>query len=717
MKAPKGKEEISSSTPSATEQVLSKLTSSLPGGGEARPGQHRMARAIEAAIGEEKHLVARAGTGTGKSLAYLVPAILSGKKAVVATATRALQDQLANQDLPFISSHLDHPFTFAVLKGRSNYLCRQRVLEISGATGSREPAQPTLAEEMGSGALAALREGSTLRPSEEAWQEPGPKPESNERASTAAAQEVKKLLAWANTTSSGDRAELPFEPGQRSWSMVSVSASECPGAQRCPSGSTCFAERARHLASSADVVVVNLHLYIAHLSSGSVVLPEHEVVVFDEVHQLEDVATSGLGVEISPGELRWIAGLIRSVLARHHADAQVSEDIQEVAGRLEHALSSMAGMRVDLRPQRHSERSAARETKIIPGSEEIMAAVTSASRQVRRGIEALRHIKGNASLPLASMPAYQGSQEAPSGAEDAGVDPARARALSAASHMVDNLDALADPPEDAVAWVEGSGRWSSLKLAPLNVGPLLAQQLWAEHTCILTSATITPELPQRVGLARGSFDEIDVGSPFSYEDHALLYCAAKLPRPGTADQISLIDELTALILAAGGRTLSLFTSRRSMIAAATALAERIPYRILVQDSLPKAALLAEFTSDETSCLVATMSFWQGVDVPGRSLTLVTIDRIPFPRPDDPLHQARRELAGREGFKLVDLPRAATLLAQGAGRLIRSREDRGVVAVLDPRLATARYRNVLLAGVPPMRRTTDASEAIRFLEEL
>ena len=263
-------------------------------------------------------------------------------------------------------------------------------------------------------------------------------------------------------------------------------------------------------------------------------------------------------------------------------------------------------------------------------------------------------------------------------------------------------------------WVGGGDR-RTLRSAPLDIREELQEHVFSEMPVVLTSATMAPGLAERLGAPPADVIELDVGSPFDFENHGLMYCAVKLPdrrQPGAEEPLH--DELEALILAAGGRTLGLFTSRRAMERAAAELRGRVPWPIHVQGDLPKTALVAAFTEEETSCLFATMGFWQGVDVPGATLSLVVIDKIPFPRPDDPLMAARREAAGAQGFRLVDLPRAATLLAQGAGRLIRSATDRGVVAVLDPRLATASYSSYLVKSLPRMRRTRDRDEALAFL---
>jgi ATP-dependent DNA helicase DinG len=294
----------------------------------------------------------------------------------------------------------------------------------------------------------------------------------------------------------------------------------------------------------------------------------------------------------------------------------------------------------------------------------------------------------------------------------------RDRAVLAAGHLTDDLRALGTLDQDQVAWVDGGARNPVLRVSPIEVGPILSERLWGDVSAVLTSATVPLGLAGRLGLDPDGTEELDVGSPFDYEDHAMLYVAKSLPdRRRPEAEPALIEELVTLMTAAGGRTLALFTSWRAMTKAVEEIRERVPFPVLAQSDLPKPALVEAFRSDEATCLFATLGFWQGVDVPGRTLSLVTIDRIPFPRPDEPVLQARRDRAGDRAFRLVDLPRAGTLLAQGAGRLIRSTGDRGVVAVLDSRLATASYRSELLARVPPMRRSIDRDDVVRFLREI
>jgi ATP-dependent DNA helicase DinG len=605
--------------------ALARVTAALPGGGEARPGQVQMAEAVDHALSERQHLVVQAGTGTGKSLAYLVPAILSGKKIVVSTATKALQDQLAGKDLPLLAQRLGGEVTFAVLKGRSNYLCLQKAREVAGT------------------------ENLELVPAEGTGEIGG---------------QLRRVIAWARTSESGDRADLDFEPAPRVWAQLSTTSTDCPGAARCPCGTECFAEAARRRAEEAAVVVVNTHLYGAHLASGGYVLPDHDAVVFDEAHELEDIAAEALGCEVTVGRFRALAAMARTV-----ASGNVVEGLAATGDVLEPALRPWVGRRLP-RP--------------LPSDLDV--AVGAASTRLSTAMAAVRQAATD--------------------------DPRRARALQAGASLAADLARVRSPEGGDVCWVADEGATPVVRMAAVDVGERLSARLWGGVTAVLTSATVPPGLGVALGIP--AFDALDVGSPFDYEHQSLLYCAAHLPDPrNAAYEGAMHDELSWLITAAGGRTLALFTSWRAMKAAVEVVRGRLDYEVLAQDELPKPALLARFSEEESSCLFATMGFWQGVDVPGAALSLVAIDRIPFPRPDEPLHAARRERAGGRGFAAVDLPRAATLLAQGAGRLIRSSTDRGVVAVLDPRLASAAYRWDLVRALPPMARTRKRDEVAAF----
>lgn len=616
--------------------ALARLAAATPGG-ERRAPQEEMTAAVARTIAEGGHLLAQAGTGTGKSWAYLVPAIVSGKRTVVATATKALQDQLHGKDLPFLAEHLGQEFSFAVLKGRSNYVCRQRIDEISGA---------------GQMAFDGL-------------------------ADRASPSELSALKLWSATTETGDRAELPAEPSPTAWAAVSVSAQECPGARRCPRGDVCFAEAARRNAGEADVVVVNLHLLGLDLATDGAVLPDHDLVVIDEAHQLEDIVSDTCGFELSAGRFTNLARSVRAILD----DPSTVDDVETSATLLSAVLSEHVGRRL-------------RGT--IPP--DLADALTLARARLDRVAAALRGIPDDAGDDVANR---------------------KARAVQLTTGLQDDVGAAGQVPESSVAWVEGPDHNPRLRVAPIEVADLLRQGLWDRSPAVLTSATLPAGLAERLGLRDDAHQAIDVGSPFDYGANGLLYCAAHLPDPRQpAFDAAVHDELAALIPAAGGRTLALFTSYRALDAAVEALRPRLTTPVLSQRDLPKPALVEAFASDETASLFATTSFWQGIDVPGRTLSLVTIDRLPFPRPDEPLLQARRERARAEAFRTIDLPRTATMLAQGVGRLIRSRDDRGVVGVFDPRLATAkRYRWDLLDALPPFRRTKDRAEVEAFLKSV
>ena len=676
-------------------ELLRRVVATLPAG-EVREGQVEMAEAVAKVLASGGHVAVAAGTGTGKSLAYLVPAVSSHKRVVVATATKALQDQLANKDLPLIARGLGQPVKWAVLKGRSNYLCRQRLYELE-RLGEQQQLDAPFAEALD---VPPDVEAFGADPSEAGR---GARQSSSARAIAARqiGEEVRRLAAWAGSTASGDRAELEFEPSIPAWSSVSVTADECPGARRCPSASECFAESARARAAAADIVVVNLHLLGADLRCGGEVLPEHDALVVDEAHELEDVLAASLGVDVSPGRLRALASSARGALTAAGRRAQRGDDTAPAR-----AVESVLGVAA-----RFEELLADGEDRRLPpglGGEIGEQVTLMVDRLERLGVELRR------ASDASGGPGGIGGQ---GGAGTAlGGDAAQRclRALLGVDRCREELAACISAGGDEVVWVTGGIR-PAMHSAPLDVSETMSAQVFSAMPVVLTSATLPRGLAVRMGAPSGSTAELDVGSPFAYKAHGLLYCAASLPdRRRPEAEPAIHDEIEALVLAAGGRTLALFTSRRAMTLAAEVLAGRLPWPVLVQGELPKAALLEALSSQSAACLFATMSFWQGVDVPGPALTLVIIDRIPFPRPDDPLMAARREAAGRAGFQQVDLPRAATLLAQGAGRLIRTATDRGVVAVLDPRLAKASYGPTLVKALPPMRRTRDRAEAEAFL---
>ena len=637
-------------------------------GGSERSGQIEMAAAVARAFDTGEHLAVQAGTGTGKSLAYLVPAIAravdTDEPVVVSTATIALQRQLVDRDLPRLADSLADTLPrapqFALLKGRGNYLC-----------------------------LNKIHNGSVTEPDDR------PQEELFEPiAATALGRDVQRLIAWSSTTDTGDRDELTPGVPERSWSQVSVSARECIGVARCPFGTDCFAEKARDKAGHADVVVTNHALLAIDAMTDAAVLPEHQLLVVDEAHELVDRVTGVATAELSATSL----GI---------AHRRVSRLIDpELAQRLEAATATLSSAIHDATPGR----------------------IDVLDDEMTTYLTALRDAASKARSAIDTAPS------------DPKAASARAEAVTALSDISDTatrilssfVPAISDRTD--VVWLDHEDNRGSIRavvrVAPLSVAGLLRGRLFEHTTAVLTSATLTiggtfEAMASAWGLA-GEDDVkwrgLDVGSPFEHAKSGILYVAAHLPPPGrdgtgSAEQL---DEIAALITAAGGRTLGLFSSMRAAKAAAEIMRERLDTPVLCQGEDTTSALVQRFADDAETSLFGTLSLWQGVDVPGPSLSLVLIDRIPFPRPDDPLLTARQRAVaarGGNGFMTVAASHAALLLAQGAGRLLRRVDDRGVVAVLDSRMATARYSGYLRASLPPFWATTDAARVRSALERL
>jgi ATP-dependent DNA helicase DinG len=629
--------------------ALDDVVAALGPGAEVRDGQREMTAAVARTVAAGGRLAVQAGTGTGKSLAYLVPVVVSGRRALVATATKALQDQLADKDLPALADALAdrQEVSWAVLKGRSNYLCRQ-----------------------------ALAEWQTDR-DQGRLLDPDP----------ARAAEVLELAIWAASTRTGDRAELEVEPSPAAWSAVSVSSEECPGAAKCPQGDACLAEAAWRQASDADVVIVNQHLLAADVGAGGVLLPEVDVVVVDEAHELEDVVAESLGANVSAARISRVAATGHSLLADEDEARSALDRLTDRYGELldgEHA-------------ERRDARGGPRLAESLADAPELAGALDAVAEAVRA-----------LSAKVAKVP------------DSPAVATKRDRATKALNRLAEDLHTVRHAGEGTVAWVEGQGqgRHAVLRCASLDVDDALTSW-WGDRAVVACSATLPATTPARLGLVGA--ERLEVTSPFDYRTQGLLYVPRPFPVPSDPRWRAHADtELRALVKAAGGRALALSTSLAGMRAARDALddvrgPDGEPIAVLLQGEVPKPRLLDRFRHDETSVLVATMGFWQGVDVPGRALSLVVLDKLPFPVPTEPLHAARRDRAGDDAFAAVDLPATATRLAQGVGRLIRSTTDVGVVAVLDVRLATKSYRRELLALVPPLRRTVDRAEAVAALE--
>ena len=677
-------------------ELLAKAVTAL--GGSERRGQIEMAEAVAHAFDTGEHLAVQAGTGTGKSLAYLVPAIAravdTDEPVVVSTATIALQRQLVNRDLPRLADSLTDALPrrpeFALLKGRGNYLCLNKIHNGS-ATEPQDRPQEELFEPM---------------------------------AATALGRDVARLIAWSSDTDTGDRDELTPGVGDRSWSQVSVSARECIGVARCPFGTDCFAEKARDKAGHADVIVTNHALLAIDAIADAAVLPEHELLVVDEAHELVDRVTGVATAELSATSLgiahRRVGRLVDPGLAQRleAATATFSSAIHDAApGRIDVLDDEMTTYLSALRDAASRARSA---IDTVPSDPKAAAARTEA-------VTALNDISDTATRILSAfVPAI------PDRTDVVWLDHEDNRGGPAGRGTGGTPHASGGPTRpEGRGTTGGSALRAVLRVAPLSVAGLLRGRLFGRSTTVLTSATLTiggtfDAMAVAWGLAGGDEDAkwrgLDVGSPFEHAKSGILYVAAHLPPPGrdgtgSAEQL---DEIAALITAAGGRTLGLFSSMRAAKAAAEIMRERLDIPVLCQGDDTTSALVRRFADNAETSLFGTLSLWQGVDVPGPSLSLVLIDRIPFPRPDDPLLTARQRAVaarGGNGFMAVAASHAALLLAQGAGRLLRRVEDRGVVAVLDSRMATARYGGFLRASLPPFWATTDSNRVRQALERL
>jgi ATP-dependent DNA helicase DinG len=624
-------------------------------GGAERPGQVEMAKAVARAIDAGEHLLVQAGTGTGKSLAYLVPAVAhafeAGKPAVVATATLALQGQIVDRDMPRVADALAPVLgrrpTYALVKGRRNYVCLNK---LEGGFPDEDD-----------GLLSVGQVDASVG---------------------RLGQEVVRLREWASSTDSGDRDELVPGVSERAWRQVSVSAHECMGG-KCPLVAECFVERARAAAKDVDVVVTNHSFMAIDSFEGRQMLPEHDVLVVDEAHELVDRVTATI--------------------------------TDELTGTMVMTAAKKAG--------RMSENTAA-----LDEAGEMLAAALEPIEEGRMlGLPdsvglALARVRDTARIVQSDLKPPQG-QEA---------DGARQVARASVDEVHENAERILEERELDVVWLNRDPRRGPvLRVAPMSVAMLVRDKVFEERTVVLTSATLElggtfDAVAGTIGL-RGEgapkWQGLDVGSPFDYPKQAIAYVAAHLPPPGRDGAgDDTLDEIEQLVRAAGGRTLGLFSSMRAAQTAAEVMRARfgddIP--VLCQGEDQITTLVRQFARDPRTCLFGTLTLWQGVDVPGSSCQLVLIDRIPFPRPDDPLASARSQAIARmggNGFMAVSATHAALRLAQGAGRLVRRADDRGVVAFLDSRMMTARYAGFLQRSLPPFYPTTDKKMVLAALERL
>jgi ATP-dependent DNA helicase DinG len=646
-------------------------------GGEPREGQIEMAEAVANALSNRHHLLVQAGTGTGKSLAYLVPALVHGKKVLVATATLALQRQLVERDLPKIKGALEkelgRELTFAVYKGVGNYLCLQKM---NGA--EQDPDGEVLLE------IGSLE------------------------------KDAKRLRAWAQTPGiSGDRDDAP-DVDRRVWYANSVSGRECIGKDDCAFGSQCFAVNAKAKAQTADVVVTNHTLLAIEIVDSHPILPERDAVILDEAHEFMDRTTQAVTEELTVARVERAAKM-----AKKHLPGKASDAFGKAADVFAQALNDFAS--------------------------DVRSDPTKAGRlpELPSQLEApIRKVKESAQAVVALINADSDVINPDSMAE-------RARVKGATSEVQQTATKMLKPSGHQVMWFEPT--YSTLYLAPLSVSQVLRANLLTETPVIATSATLSvgksfDAIAKSIGfVVNGSSDDdedsedefaegeidpanvqmLDVGSPFDFAKQGALYLPRDIPEPGRdGPSKEALTELAELIDAAGGRTLALFSSWRGV-----EMADEYLRKALVELEIPiitqrrgdsVGTLVERFAKDPKSILLGTISLWQGIDVPGPSCTLVAIDRIPFPRPDEPVMSARAaeaDAAGGSGFMQVSLPRAALLLAQGTGRLIRSIDDRGVVAILDSRIVTKRYGSVLLNSMPPFWRTSDGAVIRESLKRL
>ena len=640
-------------------------------GGAPREGQIEMAEAVANALTDRHHLMVQAGTGTGKSLAYLVPALVHGRKVLVATATLALQRQLVERDLPAVVPALEkvlgREITYGIYKGVGNYICLQKM-----NTEEPDPDGEVLLE------ISHL------------------------------GKDAQRLHAWAKTPGvSGDRDDAP-DVDRRVWAANSLSGRECVGADVCNYGSQCFAAKAKLKAQSADVVITNHTLLAIEIVDSHPILPERDAVILDEAHEFMDRTTQAVTEELTS------ARVIRAAaMARKHMPGKLSDALTKAADNFHDAMA-------DYGDQIRGDFSAQGRLEEIPSSLEAP----------------IRKVKDAAAAIVQIINADDEIVDSDAIAE-------RARVKGAVSEINTTCGKLLKMGDAHVLWYEPT--FSTLHLAPLSVSEVLRTNLLTKTPIIATSATLTvgngfDAMARSIGFVVGSDADsesedgdidpanvqmLDVGSPFDFANQGVLYMPKHLPEPGRdGPSQEVLTELGELIDAAGGRTLALFSSWRGVEAADAHLRDvlkELPITIITQKRGDAVGPLVErFAKDETSILLGTMSLWQGVDVPGNSCILVAIDRIPFPRPDEPVMSARASLAdaaGGSGFMQVSLPRAALLLAQGTGRLIRSVDDRGVVAILDSRIVTKRYGSVLLNSMPPLWRTSDGEVVRESLRRL
>lgn len=612
---------------------------------EFRPGQLEMAEAVEAAITERKHLLVEAGTGTGKSLAYLVPAILSGKRVVVSTGTKNLQEQLFYKDIPFLQQHFANQLRVCYMKGRSNYICRQKLYD-----AEREPI------------LSGLEEVADFQ----------------------------IIREWEKTTVTGDRAEIKTLPESSSaWAKIDARGELCTG-QKCPQFERCFITEMQRRAIASDIIIVNHHLFFADLAvkenDFAAIIPDYEAVIFDEAHELEDVAGQYFGLSVSNF---MIDDLRKDILALARRKNLGTPDLDRVLIALQDATERFFACFPPQEGRTGFQRRAAFVEQFQDVYQDLLSALEMTGVQLQMIRESMDEV-----VPLFG----------------------RARTLQDSVKQYLEGDA-----EDFVYWIERRNRGVYLQAVPINISTLLTERLFDKvPSAVLTSATLSVEggfdfLQKRLGIPYAR--TLNVASPFDFQSQALLYIPQNLPDPRDAGFTkAAAAEIVRLLNLSRGRAFVLCTSHQSMRALYEKVNYEIDYPVLLQGTGPRSALLEEFKNTPHAVLFATSSFWQGVDVQGDQLSCVIIDKLPFAVPSDPVVAARTDAIRRQGgepFREYQIPQAAIALKQGFGRLIRSRTDRGVLALLDNRITRQRYGQIFFDSLPDYAFTTNLAQVEEF----
>jgi ATP-dependent DNA helicase DinG len=615
---------------------------------ELREPQRDMAGAVAHVFKEGGELLVEAGTGTGKTLAYLIPAVLSGQRVVVSTGTKNLQEQLFYKDIPLVRKALSIPFSACLMKGRGNYLCLSRHAQFS------------------------------MQPSFRFFDE---------------ATHFDTLNRWAAITETGDRSEITGAPERMDfWQTISARSDNCVG-KDCPDFDRCYVTRLRQTAAESEIIVVNHHLLFADLivreGSFGEVIPDYDHLILDEAHQLEDVATHYFGLTVSSAR---IEELVR--------DAESAWDTRATGRHLE-------GARVELRRLRHAgqllfeafrsneERYRLKPNIQTPEQEHAYQIFTKHLQTVRSELTAIPN-PDESTLALA-------------------------RRAAAIETELETILTVADP--ESVSWCELRDRSRAFRASPIHVAPMLESMLFSQkRTVVMTSATLTVEnsfdyVSSRLGVASEKCQVLS--SPFDFRQQALLYVPRRMPAPREPAYLErAVEEIRALLTASRGRAFVLFTSFANLHAVRRAIEGELPYPFFVQGEAPRGELLERFRATEGAVLLGTSSFWEGVDVMGDGLSCVIVDKLPFAVPNDPLVSARIdrvETSGGSGFHGYQVPMAILTLKQGLGRLIRSRSDRGVVAILDSRIVKMSYGRRFLASLPPYPLTHDRDEVVRFFD--